>query len=87
MINKILSTMDLNGFIESYREAFGVSAQLPLLFGYSDEALADTAKIGGCFFKGLQAAREGTPVSLSAEVIGCTRASATCLNGCPSLCR
>ena len=71
MINKILSTMDLNGFIESYREAFGGNAQLPLLFGYSDEVLADTAKIGGCFFKGLQAAREGTPVALSAEVIGC----------------
>ena len=71
MITKILSTMDLKAFIESYREAFGENAQLPLLFGYSDEALADTAKIGGCFFKGLQAAREGTPVSLSAEVIGC----------------
>ena len=63
--------MDLKEFIESYREAFGESAQLPLLFGYSDKAMADTAKIGGCFFKGLKAAREGTPVSLSAEIIGC----------------
>ena len=63
--------MDLNSFIESYREAFGENTQLPLLFGYSDQAVADTSKIGGCFFKGLQAAREGTPVSLSAEVIGC----------------
>ena len=63
--------MELREFIESYREAFGEKAQLPLLFGYSDTAVADTAKIGGCFFKGLQAAREGTPVSLSAEVIGC----------------
>ena len=71
MITKTLSTMDLKAFIESYQEAFGENAQLPLLFGYSDDALADTAKIGGCFFKGLQAAREGTPVSLSAEVIGC----------------
>ena len=63
--------MDLKGFIESYREAFGENAQLPLLFGYSNQAIADTAKIGGCFFKGLQAAREGTPISLSVEVIGC----------------
>ena len=61
----------MNSFIESYREAFGENTQLPLLFGYSDQAVADTSKIGGCFFKGLQAAREGTPVSLSAEVIGC----------------
>ncbi|MBQ9575502.1 MAG: DUF169 domain-containing protein [Muribaculaceae bacterium] len=63
--------MEIKEFIKSYREAFGERAQLPLLFGYSDVAVAGTAKIGGCFFKGLQAAREGTPVSLSAEVIGC----------------
>lgn len=63
--------MDLKEFIEKYREAFGENAQLPLLFGYSDEPVAQTAKIGGCFFKGLQAAREGTPLSLNAEVIGC----------------
>ena len=63
--------MDLKGFIENYREAFGENAQLPLLFGYSDEPVAQTAKIGGCFFKGLQEAREGTPLSLNADVIGC----------------
>ena len=63
--------MELKEFIESYREAFGENAQLPLLFGYSDTSVAQTAKIGGCFFKGLQAAREGTPISLSVEVIGC----------------
>ena len=63
--------MELKEFIESYREAFGENAQLPLLFGYSDTPVAQTAKIGGCFFKGLQAAREGTPISLSVDVIGC----------------
>ena len=63
--------MELKEFIQSYREAFGDGTQLPLLFGYSDTPVAQTEKIGGCFFKGLQAAREGTPVALSAEVIGC----------------
>lgn len=63
--------MELKEFIESYREAFGDSAQLPLLFGYSDTPVAETAKIGGCFFKGLQTAREGMPVSLNADIIGC----------------
>jgi len=63
--------MELKAFIESYRDAFGEGAQLPLLFGYSDTPVVQTAKIGGCFFKGLQTAREGTPVALSAEVIGC----------------
>lgn len=63
--------MELKHFIESYQEAFGNKAQLPLLFGYSDQPVAATEKIGGCFFKVLQAAREGVPVSLSADVIGC----------------
>ena len=63
--------MELKEFIESYREAFGENAQLPLLFGYSDTPMAQTAKIGGCFFKGLQTAREGMPVSLNADIIGC----------------
>ncbi|MBR6263030.1 MAG: DUF169 domain-containing protein [Prevotella sp.] len=63
--------MDTKQFIYHFKEAFGEKAQLPLLFGYSDEPVAKTEKIGGCFFKGLQAAREGEPVSLSADVIGC----------------
>ena len=63
--------MEVKEFIESYREAFGENAQLPLLFGYSDTPVAQTAKIGGCFFKGVQAAREGVPISLNADVIGC----------------
>ena len=63
--------MTTQDFIALFQEAFGKKVQLPLLFGYSDKPIASTEKIGGCFFKGLQAAREGTPVSLSAEVIGC----------------
>ena len=63
--------MNIKEFIQNYREAFGEKSQLPLLFGYSDKPIADTEMIGGCFFKGLQAARDGQPVSLSADVIGC----------------
>ncbi|MBO4753342.1 MAG: DUF169 domain-containing protein [Bacteroidales bacterium] len=62
---------NVQDFIRNYREAFGCKAPLPLLFGYSDQPIAPTAKIGGCFFKGLDEARHGVPVSLSAEVIGC----------------
>ena len=63
--------MDTKEFIQCFREAFGNKAPLPLLFGYSDTPIGDTKKIGGCFFKGLQSAREGVAVSLSADVIGC----------------
>lgn len=63
--------MDIKEFLLNYRQAFGSKVSLPLLFGYSDKPIANTEKIGGCFFKGLQAARDGQPVSLSADVIGC----------------
>lgn len=63
--------MDIQEFIQNYREAFGKKAQLPLFFGYSDKPIANTEKIGGCFFKALNKAREGVPVSLSVDVIGC----------------
>ena len=63
--------MGTKEFIQNYIEAFGTKAPLPLLFGYSDKPIAETEKIGGCFFKGLQAARDGHPVSLSVDVIGC----------------
>ena len=63
--------MDVKQFIQNFRDAFGQKAALPLLFGYSNQPVADTERINGCFFKGLQAAREGVPVSLSAEIIAC----------------
>ena len=63
--------INVQDFIRNYQEAFGNKAPLPLLFGYSDQPIAETSKIGGCFFKGLNEARDGVPVSLSAEVIGC----------------
>ncbi len=63
--------MNVQEFIENYRKAFGTKAPLPLLFGYSDTPVAQTKKIGGCFFKGLNEARNGEQVSLSADIIGC----------------
>ena len=63
--------MEIQDFINDYIAAFGAKAPLPLLFGYSERPMAKTEKIGGCFFKGLQAARQGTSVTLSVEVIGC----------------
>lgn len=63
--------MDVNAFIRNYREAFSEIAELPLVFWYSEISVADTAKINGCFFKGLKTVREGNTISLNAEVIGC----------------
>ena len=58
-------------FMENYREAFGDTAELPVAFWYSDQAVNPTAKINGCFFKGMKDVRAGIPISLNAGVIGC----------------
>lgn len=63
--------MNIPKFIRNYREAFGEKAPLPVLFYYSEQPVAETAKINGCFFKAMDAVRDGQPVSLNAEVIGC----------------
>ena len=63
--------MEINTFINNYREAFGEVAELPIVFWYSDEKIADTQKIGGCFFKGMKTVRDGGAISLNAENIGC----------------
>lgn len=63
--------MDLNYFIDSYREAFGNGIELPLAFWYSDEPVAVTEKAGGCLFKSVVQARSGITVSLGAENTGC----------------
>ena len=44
--------MDIQVFIQNFREAFGESAELPLVFWYSDKLEGETGKINGCFFKG-----------------------------------
>lgn len=63
--------MEIRTFIENYREAFGSKAELPLVFWYSDQAVAETGKINGCLFKCLDEVRAGNSVSLNAVTIGC----------------
>ena len=63
--------MNVKKFISEYREAFGEKTPLPIVFRYTNQPLAQTEKIGGCFFKGLQAVRQGQPIRLNAAVIGC----------------
>lgn len=63
--------MDIQTFIQNFREAFGESAELPLVFWYSDQPEGETEKINGCFFKGMKAVRDGAIISLNADNIGC----------------
>lgn len=63
--------MNTQTFIQDFKEAFGETAELPLVFWYSDVLEGETEKINGCFFKGMKTVREGNIISLNAETIGC----------------
>lgn len=63
--------MEINTFIQNFREAFEESAELPLVFWYSDNPKGEAEKINGCLFKGIKTARDGGFISLNAETISC----------------
>ncbi len=58
-------------FIDNYRAAFGPLAELPIVFWFSEEKIAETYKAGRCIFSYFGQIREGKTVSLSIENIGC----------------
>ena len=43
--------MDINVFLNNYREAFGEKVDLPIVFWYSEQPVNSVDKIGGCLFK------------------------------------
>lgn len=63
--------MDILTFIRNYEEAFGKSAELPIVFWYSDTLEGISEKTNGCFFKSMKIVREGMTISLDVETIGC----------------
>lgn len=58
-------------FVEKLKAYFGNDVQLPIAFWRSHEAVAQSDKIAGCFFKGFHAVRNGEPLSLSLENCTC----------------
>ena len=86
-----MKPMDTRNFISIYQEAFGYSTQLPLLFGYSDQPVAATEKIGGVSSKGFrQPVREPLSVLVQMSSVAVEAnsipVSPTCRNVCPALC-
>lgn len=72
MVSLILyAIMEIKTFIDNYQEAFGEKVELPIAFWYSDIPVGKVEKVNGCFFKAMKQVREGSPVSLSLETIGC----------------
>jgi len=63
--------MNIQTFIDNYREAFSQKAELPIAFWYSDELVGTLVKIQGCLFKVLPSVRSGEVISMNAESVGC----------------
>ena len=63
--------MEISQFIEQFRQAFGEKQQLPIALWYSEEPIAETPKLGGCYFKHLREIRNGVAVSLNGDNIAC----------------
>lgn len=63
--------MEINTFIENYKEAFGENTELPIVFWYSNVLEGEEQRLNGCFFKGMKKVREGVVVSMNAVTIGC----------------
>lgn len=63
--------MNVETFIANFREAFGEKPDLPIVFWYSEQPLASTEKINGCFLKAMAAVRTGIAISIDGNVIGC----------------
>ena len=63
--------MEIDKFIEQFKQAFGEKQPLPIAIWYSTEPITETPKLGGCYFKHLHEIRNGAVVSLTEDNIGC----------------
>ena len=63
--------ISVSTFVEKLRACFGEGVQLPVAFWRSNEPVAQSDKIAGCFFKGFRAVLDGEPLSLSLENCTC----------------
>lgn len=67
--------MEIQHFISLYKKAFGETAPLPIVFGYSDKAATETRKIPRCMVGVIRKVCEGTSLTLSADNVLCNGGS------------
>jgi len=63
--------MNINGFIQTYREAFGEAAPLPIAFGYSDTPLSEIGNVPRCMIGAISKVRDGKSLTLCKENVKC----------------
>ncbi len=63
--------MNIQSFIEKYREAFGERVPLPIAFGYSDKAAKEDGSVPRCMIGAISKVRDGEPLTLCADNVKC----------------
>lgn len=63
--------MTPEAFIQAFHEAFGANTQLPIVFGYSDEPLAEPKEGLRCLMGLFPKVRKGETVTLADKFISC----------------
>ncbi len=63
--------MNIQEFIEKYREAFGENVPLPIAFGYSDKAVKENCTVPMCMMGAISKVRNGEPLTLCADNVKC----------------
>lgn len=63
--------MNIQEFIETYREAFGNAAPLPIAFGYRDEPASTVGNIPRCIIGAISKVRDGESLTLCRENVKC----------------
>ena len=67
--------MEILHFITLYKKAFGETAPLPIVFGYSDKAAVEIRKIPRCMIGAIRKVCEGISLTLSADNVLCSGGS------------
>lgn len=63
--------MNIQEFIQTYKEAFGDAVPLPIAFGYSNTPAVEPRKIPRCMVGAISKVRDGEPLTLSADNVVC----------------
>lgn len=63
--------MDIREFTQTYREAFGEAAPLPVAFGYSNIAAEEVRNVPRCIIGAISQVRNGQPLTLAAGNVKC----------------
>lgn len=68
---KTIRVMNITDFIDTYKEAFGNAAPLPIAFGHSDTPASEVGSVPRCMIGAISKVRDGGSLTLCRENVKC----------------